>query len=79
MRFLLDLCWWRPRCRGCGHRYDLLVEMCFDCTIREMEARTWRDIGIAVAALIRAGVICMLEAPEDRQRQTEISQAPRRR
>ena len=50
---LINLLWWRPRCRGCGGRSSIFNDgLCFDCSMAEMEHRVWRQIGEAVAKAI---------------------------
>ena|SRR5579872_473235 len=53
MRLFVNLCWWRPRCVGCGDRFPMFRDgLCFDCALKESEARVWRSIGEACAIAI---------------------------
>jgi RNA ligase len=66
--WIIDLCWWRPRCIGCGHRKpEFLDGMCFDCRIAPMEAENWKRLTDAFVSLIQTGILHgilhFLEAP----------------
>ena len=62
MDWFLNLRWWIARCSGCRNRRESFMDgLCFDCWHSAMQAKVWRDLGEALAALIRAGALFFLE------------------